>query len=121
MPGSSRAAPAACYLPSFMDPIRLLVISNPTAANLRLLEQLPEPVEIRVGDDVEFLKTHAPRADVILNRSTHGDLLRAVLPCALRVKWIHVLSAGVDKILFPELIESHKPLSNRSGEPTSAA
>src|SRR6202048_2565378 len=115
MPGCARAAPAACYLPSFMDPIRLLVISNPTAPNLRLLDQLKEPVEIRVGDDVEFLKTHAPHADVILNGSHHGDLLHAVLPCALRVKWIHVLSAGVDKILFPELIESQMPLTNGRG------
>jgi phosphoglycerate dehydrogenase-like enzyme len=98
-----------------MDPIRLLVISNPTAPNLRLLEQLPEPVEIRVGDDVEFLKTHAPDADVIVNGSHIGDLLHAVLPYARRVKWIHVLSAGVDKILFPELIESPTPLTNGRG------
>jgi phosphoglycerate dehydrogenase-like enzyme len=98
-----------------MDPIQLLIISNPTAPNLRLLEQLPEPVEIRVGDDVEFLKTHAPTADVIVNGSHHGDLLHAVLPCARRVKWIHVLSAGVDKILFPELIESQTPLTNGRG------
>jgi phosphoglycerate dehydrogenase-like enzyme len=98
-----------------MDTIRLLVISNPTAPNLRLLDQLKEPVEIRVGDDVEFLKTHAPHADVILNGSHHGDLLHAVLPCAGRVKWIHVLSAGVDKILFPELIESQTPLTNGRG------
>jgi phosphoglycerate dehydrogenase-like enzyme len=98
-----------------MDPIRLLVISNPTASNLRLLDKLPEPVEVRVGDHVEFLKTHAPEADVILNGSHHGELLHAVLPCARRVKWIHVLSAGVDKILFPELIESPVPVTNGRG------
>jgi phosphoglycerate dehydrogenase-like enzyme len=98
-----------------MDPIRLLVISNPTASNLRLLDQLSQPVDIRVGDDVEFLKTHAPDADVILNGSHHGELLHAVLPGARRVKWIHVLSAGVDKIVFPELIESPIPLTNGRG------
>jgi len=98
-----------------MDPIRLLVISNPSAPNLRLLEQLPEPVEIRAGDDAEFLKTHAPNADVILNSSHIGDLLGMVLPCAQRVKWIHVLSAGVDKVLFPELIASTIPLTNGRG------
>jgi phosphoglycerate dehydrogenase-like enzyme len=115
MPGCAREAPEACYLPTFMDPIRLLVISNPTAPNLRLLDQLKEPVEIRVGEDLEFLKTHAPHAEVILNGSHHGELLHAVLPCARRVKWIHVLSAGVDKILFPELIESQTPLTNGRG------
>ncbi|HWY47808.1 MAG TPA: D-2-hydroxyacid dehydrogenase [Bryobacteraceae bacterium] len=98
-----------------MDPIRLLVISDPTASNLRLLEKLPEPVEVRVGNDVEFLKTHAPAADVILNGSHHGELLHQVLPCARHVKWIHVLSAGVDKILFPELIDSLVPVTNGRG------
>src|SRR5260370_21902176 len=114
-PRCSRAAPEACYLPSFMDPIRLLVISEPTASNLRLLEKLPEPVEVRVGNDPEFLKTHAPDADVILNGSHHGELLHAVFPSARRVKWIHVLSAGVDKIVFPELVQSPVPLTNGRG------
>jgi phosphoglycerate dehydrogenase-like enzyme len=98
-----------------MDPIRLLVISEPTASNLRLLEKLPEPVEVRVGNDPEFLKTHAPDADVILNGSHHGELLHAVFPSARRVKWIHVLSAGVDKIVFPELVQSPVPLTNGRG------
>jgi phosphoglycerate dehydrogenase-like enzyme len=31
------------------------------------------------------------------------------------VKWIHVLSAGVDKILFPELIENPVPVTNGRG------
>jgi phosphoglycerate dehydrogenase-like enzyme len=105
----------ACYLPSFMDPIQLLVISNPTAPHLRLLEQLPEPVEIYVGEEPTFLKSHAPNADVILNGSHHGELLHAVLPCAQQVKWIHVLAAGVDKVLFPELIESPVPVTNGRG------
>ena len=98
-----------------MDPIQLLVISNPTASHLRLLEQLPEPVEIRVGEELTFLKMHAAGADVILNGSHHGELLHAVLPSARQVKWIHVLSAGVDKILFPELIESPVPVTNGRG------
>jgi phosphoglycerate dehydrogenase-like enzyme len=98
-----------------MDPIRLLVISSPTAANLRLLEKLPEPVEIRVGDDIEFLKIHAPNADVILNSSHIADLLREVFHYARRVKWIHALSAGVDKVLFPELAASPIPLTNGRG------
>ena len=107
--------PGPCYLPTFMDPIRLLVISNPTANNLRLLSALPEPVEIRVGDDPEFLKKHAPHADVIVNSSHIGELLGIVLPCARSVKWIHILSAGVDKVLFPELIASPTPLTNGRG------
>jgi phosphoglycerate dehydrogenase-like enzyme len=115
MASRARVTFGTCYLPSFMEPIRLLVISSPTASNLRLLDKLPGAVEIRVGDDVEFLKLHASEADVIVNGSHHGELLHAVLPFAQRVKWIHVLSAGVDKILFPELIESPVPVTNGRG------
>jgi phosphoglycerate dehydrogenase-like enzyme len=98
-----------------MNPIRLLVISNPNANNLRLLKNLPEPVEIQVSEDAEFLKSHAPHADVILNSNHHGDLLCAAFPSARQVKWIHVLSAGVEKILFPELLGSSVPVTNGRG------
>ena len=91
------------------------MISNPTASNLRLLEKLPQPVEVQISEDAELLKTHAADADVILNSTHFGDLLRAVFPCARRVKWIHVLSAGVEKILFPEMLASSTPLTNGRG------
>src|SRR5262249_30866976 len=108
-PGSS------CYLPSFMDPITVLVISNPGASHLRLLETLAEPVNLMVGDDPDFLKSHAAEADVILNSSSDGNLLRLVFPLASRVRWVHAVSAGVEKVLFPELIESPVPLTNGRG------
>lgn len=97
-----------------MEPIRLLVISDPAAENLRLLEQLPQPVDICVGNDLEFLKLHAASADAILS-TWSGDLLRMIFPLARGARWIHVLSAGVDKILFPELIASPVPLTNGRG------
>lgn len=98
-----------------MAPITLLVISEPAASHLRLLEQLAEPVNILVGDDPEFLRSRAPEADVILNNGPGGDLLRIVLTLASRAQWVHTLSAGVDKVLFPELIESNVPLTNGRG------
>ena len=79
-----------------MAPITLLVISDPTASHLGLLEQLPEPVNILVGDDPEFLRSHAANADVILNGGPGGRLLRMFFPLAQRVRWVHTLSAGVE-------------------------
>jgi phosphoglycerate dehydrogenase-like enzyme len=38
-----------------------------------------------------------------------------IFPHAERVRWVHALSAGVEKILFPELIESPVPLTNARG------
>ena len=98
-----------------MDPISVLVISNPTAPYLRLLDRLPEPVTIHTGNDVEFLAEHAPEADVILVGALKHDLLRAVFPLARRVRWVHAMWAGIEKLLFPELIESPVPLTNGRG------
>jgi phosphoglycerate dehydrogenase-like enzyme len=98
-----------------MDAIRLLVISNPTASYLPLLDRLPEPVTIHTGNDPEFLAEHAPDADVILAGGVKPDLLRDVFPLARRVRWVHSMWAGVEKILFPELIESPAVLTNGRG------
>ena len=78
-----------------MDAIRLLVISNPTASYLPLLDRLPEPVTIHTGNDPEFLAEHAPDADVILAGGVKPDLLRDVFPLARRVRWVHSMWAGV--------------------------
>ncbi len=98
-----------------MDPITLLVISSPRYPFLRYLDDLPQPVKVLTSDDVEFLKQHAPEADVILNGFHDGSALRAILPLAQRLRWVHALSAGVEKVLSPELIESPVPLTNGRG------
>ena len=98
-----------------MRALKLLVMANPTASYLRLLDQIAEPVDIQVGNDLEFLKSHAPNADVLLNAGPEGNLLQSAFPFAKKVQWVHTLSAGVDKVLFPELIESPVPLTNGRG------
>jgi len=98
-----------------MAPIKLLVLSNPTADFLRLLDRLSEPVDILTGSDPEFATAHAAGAEVILVGSSEGDLLRLVFPLASEVRWVHSMSAGVEKIVFPELVESPVPLTNGKG------
>jgi phosphoglycerate dehydrogenase-like enzyme len=98
-----------------MRALKLLVMANPAASYLRLLEQIAEPVDIHVGNDLEFLRTHAPNADVLLNAGPEANLLQAAFPFAKKVQWVHTLSAGVDKVLFPELIDSPVPLTNGRG------
>ncbi len=98
-----------------MDAITLLVISSPKYPFLRFLDDLPQPVTVLTSDDLEFLKQHAPEADVILNGFHDGSALRAILPLAPRLRWVHALSAGVEKVLSPELVESPVPLTNGQG------
>jgi phosphoglycerate dehydrogenase-like enzyme len=103
-----------------MAPTKLLVLSNPSADQLRLLDRLPEPVDILAGNDPEFASAHAASAEVIFVGSSEGDLLRMVFPLAQQVRWVHSMSAGVEKILFPELVESPVPLTNGKGVFTGA-
>jgi phosphoglycerate dehydrogenase-like enzyme len=98
-----------------MDPITLLVISSPHYPFLRFLDGLPQPVTVYTGTDLDFLKQHVPKSDVILNGFHDGTALQAILPLAARVKWIHALSAGVEKVLSPELLECPAPLTNGRG------
>jgi phosphoglycerate dehydrogenase-like enzyme len=73
-----------------------------------------------VGNDPEFATAHAGSAEVILVGSSEGDLLRMTFPLAQHAQWVHSLSAGVEKIIFPELAESSVPLTNSKGVFTDA-
>jgi phosphoglycerate dehydrogenase-like enzyme len=54
-------------------------------------------------------------ATVILNWSATRELLRPVLTKSPSVRWIHSRSAGLDDLLFPELVEGDTVLTNGSG------
>ena len=94
---------------------RLLVISDPAAPHLRVLDQLPKDTSIVVADQPALLDASAPSADDILNARIDVDLLRPIWPLALRVQWLHTLSTGIEQVLFPELRASPVPMTNGRG------
>jgi phosphoglycerate dehydrogenase-like enzyme len=94
--------------------INVLVIDNPKADYLKPLRGLPASLKITVSDQLEILRNEAPEADVILNIADPG-LLRAIFPKATRLRWLHSFSAGVETILFPELVASPVVLTNARG------
>ena len=98
-----------------MDNSTVLVLANPTEPQLAMLEQLPPDTGIAVGNTTEAFDRAAPDAKVIFNWSLSGSLLREVFRMSPRVQWIHTRSAGLDTILFPELIASPVPLTNGTG------
>lgn len=95
--------------------VNILVLSNPAARHLKVLSELPNSADLHVGSDLTYLVEAAPEADVILNGQFGGDLLRKVFPLTTNLKWVHTLSAGVENVLFPELIDSPVPLTNGRG------
>jgi phosphoglycerate dehydrogenase-like enzyme len=96
--------------------LTLLVIGDPAAGYLKPLAALPPETRIIVSRDRARLREAAPEADVIL----YGDfldptLLRETFPYATRVRWVHALMAGVDKVLSPEIVASDVPMTNGRG------
>ena len=98
-----------------MDNNTVLVLANPTEPQLAMLDELPPETGIAVGNNPEAFETAAKNATVIFNWSGSGALLRQVFAMCPHVRWVHTRSAGLDGMMFPELVEHHVPLTNGSG------
>lgn len=98
-----------------MDKPLILVLSDAADPSLdpqlRMLDDLPH----RVARSASEVASPAQPADVILHWSGSRDLLRLAFLSDPGVRWVHTRSAGIDGILFPELIASPVPLTNGSG------
>jgi phosphoglycerate dehydrogenase-like enzyme len=95
----------------------VLVICPPDHYVLRNLEPVRKAANIYVGNDLASLEEHARDAEIILYSGLAGQTvpLRDVWPYAKNVRWIHSLSAGVESLLFPELIDSPVVVTNARG------
>ena len=98
-----------------MKPLTLLVVGNPAAPHLRLLDRLPAETRIVAGKEPDVFASAAAEADVLLNSNSPIDKVRSVWLMAPKLQWMHSLSAGVENSLFPELISSEVPLTNSRG------
>ncbi len=97
-----------------MDDITVLVLADPAEPQLAQLRTLPGAT-ISVGDTRAAFERDAPHADVILCFLSDSALISEVWQMAPRVRWVHTLSAGLDGLLFPALVESPVPLTNARG------
>jgi phosphoglycerate dehydrogenase-like enzyme len=93
----------------------LVLTADLADKDLALLEQLPPETNLAVGTSVEAFERLAGDADVILNWSGSGALLREVFLMCPGVRWVHSRAAGLDGQLFAELVDSHVPLTNGRG------
>lgn len=93
----------------------ILVLADPNEPQLAALESLRADANIIAGKSAESFAAAAKDATVILHWSGSLALLKRVFGMCPNVRWVHSRSAGLDKTLFPELIESPVPLTNGSG------
>ncbi len=89
----------------------VLAISNADDPQLKMLSAVPH-VLIHSADE---LTEEAKQAEVILHWAGPREVLRQAFISSPNVRWVHSRSAGLDKTLFPELVESSVPVTNGSG------
>ncbi|HET8645152.1 MAG TPA: D-2-hydroxyacid dehydrogenase, partial [Vicinamibacteria bacterium] len=98
------------------DPLQLLVLARPGDETRPLLAaRLPPGVSAVIGATAEELAAHADEADVFFYCSGGPEAVRALWPRLRRLRWLHSRPAGVDRLLFPELVGSAVTLTNSRG------
>lgn len=105
--------------------VNLLVLSGQNAPELKELEQLPPQVKVvavgRTLEDFAGLKdqdwegVEALLKAGIQEHVATKDHLKAVWPKLQNLRWMHNTNAGVETVLFPELVQSDVVLTNAKG------
>jgi phosphoglycerate dehydrogenase-like enzyme len=96
---------------------KLLVICPPDHYALRNLTPLNDLADISVTTDQAELERLLPETEILLYSGLTGTTVNfpGVWKLAHQAKWVHSLSAGVEKVLYPEFIASPVPLTNARG------
>lgn len=79
---------------------------------LEAIEDEVELIHVRKEDD---LRKSLPRADILLVTDFRTDMLERAWPGEHRISWVHATSAGVDALMFPELVDSDLVVTNARG------
>jgi phosphoglycerate dehydrogenase-like enzyme len=89
----------------------VLVLAAENVPQFAMLNELPHTV----CRDFAACAHSGKDATVILQWSGTPELLRELLGICRKVRWVHCRAAGLDNLLFPELVESPILLTNGRG------
>jgi phosphoglycerate dehydrogenase-like enzyme len=89
----------------------VLALASGSDPQFAMLKELPHTV----CGDADGCAQAGKDATVILQWSGTQELLRSSLRVCGNVRWVHSRAAGVDNLLFPELVESGILLTNGRG------
>jgi phosphoglycerate dehydrogenase-like enzyme len=96
------------------SPLTVFVLARADDPGLVSLDPPPDGVRFVVGDTLEsFAK--APPPEVVFACGIGRSLLEPVFKAHPSIRWVHSRSAGLDGLLFPEIVESPVPLTNGQG------
>ena len=106
-PGGAAAGPGARSRPVVV----VLHATNRPAG----LEPVAEAAEMRYAASAEELRSALVGAQVLFVADFRSGMLREAWAHARDLRWIHHGGAGVDPLLFPELVHSDVVLTNSGG------
>lgn len=89
----------------------VLVLASGYDPQFAMLNELPH----KVCGEVAACGQAAKDATAILQWSGTRELLRELLAICKKVRWVHSRAAGLDNVLFPELVESQIVVTNSRG------
>ena len=98
-----------------MSNITVLVMADPAHPALKELDAIGAGVTVKIGKTAADLEDAAAEARVLFNWTGAKPEVHKVLQTAPKLEWIHAMYAGLDRSLFPELVEHPAPLTNGSG------
>ena len=93
----------------------ILALADPTERELPILKDQLADVKIVVGNSADVFAKDAPNATVLFNWSGSLELFKHVFRMCDNLLWVHSRAVGLERTLFPELIESAVPLTNSVG------
>ncbi len=100
-------------MPDLQKP-RLVILTAPGVPEPHNLADLQCKTDIVLAT-AESLETAMQGADIVLLWDFFSSALRDAWAGADSLKWVHVAAAGVDAILFPDLVRSEVQLTNAHG------
>jgi len=93
----------------------ILVLADPAEPQLAMLEKQLAGAKAIAGNSVEAFEQAAVDAGVLFNWSGSLALFRNVFGICPNLRWVHSRSVGLERSLFPELVDSPVLLTNGSG------
>jgi phosphoglycerate dehydrogenase-like enzyme len=98
-----------------MPDLNILVFVRPNDPGLPALPRMPSGTRALVAHNVEDALALAPQADAMLVATGNAAALERIWRAAPRLRWIHTRPAGVDHLLFADLVQSPIPMTNSRG------
>ena len=101
--------------PDRRSPPVVVVMGADAETRLPGIERASQVAELRFAPDLDELSRLLPDADALFVWRLDPTWLHGLWPVPSRIRWIQTASAGVDALLFPELIESDVVVTNAGG------